>query len=83
MNDPYGMPSKEAQAAREKTAVIMAALNSGEPGAADKAMGKKGAAPGGEASRPKLDKSKSSSGWLKSKLGKLKDPKSSEDKVIR
>ncbi|WPG97838.1 Hypothetical protein R9X50_00061900 [Acrodontium crateriforme] len=38
--DPESMPSAEAQAARARAAEIMAALKKGEPGDADKLMGK-------------------------------------------
>ncbi|KAI5359816.1 hypothetical protein Slin15195_G116760 [Septoria linicola] len=37
--DEQAMPSDKAAAARAKSAQVMAALKSGEPGAADKAMG--------------------------------------------
>ncbi|KAK5129268.1 hypothetical protein LTR08_003647 [Meristemomyces frigidus] len=38
--DAESMPSEKAEAARQKSAAVMAALRSGEPGAADAAMGK-------------------------------------------
>lgn len=37
--DPITMPSDQAAAARMKAAEVMAKLRSGEPGAADRAMG--------------------------------------------
>jgi hypothetical protein len=37
--DPERMPSERAEAARQKSAEIMASLKKGEPGDADKLMG--------------------------------------------
>lgn len=37
--DRESMPSAQAEAARQKSAQVMAALKSGEPGAADRVMG--------------------------------------------
>lgn len=70
--DADAMPSEQAQAARNKTDEVMQALRSGEPGAADKAMG----------DSHQTGKSK---GWLSSKMEKLRGGKSAgeDEKVVR
>lgn len=70
--DPNSMSSDRAQAARMKTAEIMAALKKGEPGDADKLMGKQGA---------EGNKGTVSTGWLKRKLGG--GSKKGNEEVIR
>lgn len=74
--DQTTMPSKEAQAAREKTLEIMNALKDGKPGEADAMMGKREAK--GTAGIVPLD-------WVKSKFGgKKKEGKEEKgDGMIR
>ena len=67
------MPSDAAQAARAKAKKVMEALESGEPGAADKMMGKR--EPKGNIGIIPLD-------WLKTKFSGKKGKKTG-DVVIR
>lgn len=73
--DPESMPSDKAQAAREKAKEIMAALQDGKPGEADKLMGKN-----------ENNNGLTPLGWFKSKVGgskKEKKEKKEKDAVIR
>jgi hypothetical protein len=73
--DKNTMPSDTAEAARQKTASVMAALRSGDAGAADKAMGD---------SEPKVSQGIVPLRWFKSKMGKSKkEKKGKEEDVIR
>ena len=73
--DAESMPSDKAQAARDKAAQIMQALQDGKPGDADRLMGKTA-----------NNNSITPLGWFKSKFGssnKEKKEKKEKDAVIR
>lgn len=72
VNDPNGMPSDAAQAAREKAKKVLLALQEGEPGDADEMMGKR--EPKGNVGIMPLD-------WLKTKFGGKKEKKESSSAV--
>ncbi|KAF7187137.1 hypothetical protein HII31_11518 [Pseudocercospora fuligena] len=70
------MPSERAEAARQKSAEVMAALKSGEPGAADRLMGPQ---------RESGSKGIVPMQWVKSKFGgkKKMQGETLEGKVVR
>ena len=70
--DPVGMNSEKAEAARQKSAEVMAALKEGKPGEADAIMGK----------RDDMDKGPSVIDRMKKKIG-VGGEKKGEVDVVR